>query len=322
MIGPRGFRGVATPAGVVQALLCGCAMDLPGVRAASLALSLCLAAGCARLNHLPPADRRPEVLAQPASSVRAPGPVRVVAYNIHGVDGVALAATIAASPALASADVLLLSEVHAHGPCSDACVAGARLGMASAYGPGHRQDVGTEGVAILSRWPLSEVEVIELPYRDVVVNSARRIAITATTLTPAGPVRVYAVHLDNRITPAARVEQLAPVLSDTRAWPGPVVIGGDFNTSPFSWLGSVVPLPSGRQDDAVEVAVRRAGLTTPVTASGATSAWLGMRLDAIYTRGVAVVDFGVEHAVRISDHLPLWADVAVGGEVGVGARAL
>lgn len=292
-------------------------------RAILITLSLVLAAtGCARLNHPAPGNRSPEVLAQPARPDGAAGPWRVIAYNIHGVDGVRLADTIASTPGLGEADVLMLSEVHAHGPCSDACVAGARLGMASAYAPGHHQDRGTEGVAILSRWPLTDVEVIELPYHDVVVNSARRVAVAATALTVDGPVRIYAVHLDNRITPAERVAQLAPVLARIRTWPGPAVLGGDFNTSPFSWLASVVPLPSGRQDDAVEAAVRQAGLTTPVTASGATSAWLDMRLDAIYTRGVTVRRFGVRRDVRLSDHLPLWADVVVGQGDVVGARTL
>ena len=289
-----------------------------GLALGLLALSL---AACAGVNHAAPRDRRPEVLAQPARAHRG-GPARVVAYNIHGVDGDRLAAALARSPVLEGADLVLLSEVHAHGPCSDACVAGARLGMASAYAPGHVQDRGTEGVAILSRWPLSDVEVIDLPYHRVVVNSAPRVAIAATAMTGAGPVRVFAVHLDNRISPSARVRQLAPVLDRARQWPGPVVIGGDFNTSPFSWLGALVPVPTGRQDDAVEAAVRRAGLTTPVTASGATSAWLNMRLDAIYTRGVAVRGLGVERDVRISDHLPLWADVVIGLDDVVGARTL
>jgi endonuclease/exonuclease/phosphatase family metal-dependent hydrolase len=298
----------------------------PGLALAlALALGLGLslaAAGCARLNHASPRDRTAEVVAQPRGAGGAPGRWRVVAYNIHGVDGDRLAHAISGAPALGGADVLLLSEVHAHGPCSDACAAGARLGMASAYVPGHVQDRGTEGVAILSRWPLSDVEVIELPYHHVVVNSARRVAVAATALTVDGPVRVFAVHLDNRISPSARVRQLAPVLERARRWPGPVVIGGDFNTSPFSWLAALVPFPTGRQDDAVERAVREAGLTTPVTASGPTSQWLSMRLDAIYTRGVAVHAFGVSHDVRISDHLPLWADVEVGLDVVVGARTL
>ena len=40
-------------------------------------------------------------------------------------------------------------QVAAFGPCSAACAAGARLGLASVYAPGHQQDGGTSGVAIL-----------------------------------------------------------------------------------------------------------------------------------------------------------------------------
>ncbi|MCG8419584.1 MAG: hypothetical protein MJE77_16760 [Proteobacteria bacterium] len=39
------------------------------------------------------------------------------------------------------------------------------------------------------------------------------------------------------------------------------------------------------------------------------SQWLSMRLDAIYTRNLVVPDFGVARDVRLSDHLPLWADL-------------
>jgi endonuclease/exonuclease/phosphatase (EEP) superfamily protein YafD len=73
----------------------------------------------------------------------------------------------------------------------------------------------------------------------------------------------------------------------------------------------VVPVPAGVQDDRLESYVRRRGFATPVTSSGATSQWLSMRLDAIYTRGLQVVQSDVERSVRASDHLPLWADVTL-----------
>jgi endonuclease/exonuclease/phosphatase family metal-dependent hydrolase len=36
-----------------------------------------------------------------------------------------------------------------------------------------------------------------------------------------------------------------------------------------------------------------------------------MRLDHIYTRGLQVGAFRVEHDVRASDHLPMWADISL-----------
>ena len=86
------------------------------------------------------------------------------------------------------------------------------------------------------------------------------------------------------------------------------------NTSPFVWLGHLLPVPAGVQDDRLERAVRAAGLDTPVAGSSATSQWLNMRLDAIYTRGVHALDHGVRQDVRISDHLPLWMDARLDGD--------
>lgn len=282
----------------------------------ALALAVIPLVACAALNHPPPRDRSPELRATPALGATPPTSLRVVTYNIHGVDGARLARALRDNPALGQADVVLLQEVGAVGPCSAACVAADTLGLASVYAPGHQQDGGTSGVAILSRYPLRDVQVIELPYLSTVVNSARRIGLAATLDGAEGPVRVIATHLDNRINPAARARQLAPVLAHAAAWDGPVVIGGDMNTSPFVWLGHLIPVPAGVQDERLERAVRAAGLDTPVRRSAATSQWLNMRLDAIYTRGVTAGGFAVEDSVRISDHLPMWLDVALPSAAG------
>jgi endonuclease/exonuclease/phosphatase (EEP) superfamily protein YafD len=106
------------------------------------------------------------------------------------------------------------------------------------------------------------------------------------------------------------------VLDAAEAWVGPALIAGDMNTSPFTWVGHVMPMPTGRQDDRVEGYVRSRGFTTPVTDSGPTSQWLSMRLDAIYTRGLDIVEHDVERTVRASDHLPLWVDLLVAAQPG------
>jgi len=266
-------------------------------------------AACAALNHAPPRDRSPELhLDRADTPPPPPSALRVVTYNVHGVDGDTIARAVRADPTLAGADVILMQEVASFGPCSAACAAGAQLGFASVYAPGHQQDGGTSGVAILSRWSLRDPQIIELPYQAAVMNAARRIALGATLDSAGGPVRLIAVHLENRINPAARVAQLQPALDHARGFDGAVIIGGDMNTSPFVWVGHLFPVPAGVQDDRLERAVRAAGLDTPVATSAATSQWLNMRLDAIYTRGLTATAHGVRQTVRISDHLPLWLD--------------
>jgi endonuclease/exonuclease/phosphatase (EEP) superfamily protein YafD len=115
------------------------------------------------------------------------------------------------------------------------------------------------------------------------------------------------VHLDNRIGIGDRKKQLTPVLEHANQRVTPVIIAGDFNTSPFTWLAGVVPLPSGRQDNNLEKLARRYGFDTPVTESGATFRYLGMRLDGIYTRGFETLTFATADAKNVSDHLALWA---------------
>lgn len=241
--------------------------------------------------------------------------LRIVTYNVHGQSGAAIARAVTADPRLRGASLILLQEIEHHGgdALTGAADAARRLGMAHAYAPGYGIGAtGSHGVAILSRFPLSEVEVIELPRYRVKFNSARRIALGATVAVGGRPaLRVYSVHLDNRVNPARRIAQLEPVLERAARDRGAVIIGGDVNTSPFCWLANVVPVPCSVQGTRLERHVRARGFATPVTASGPTSPWLSMRLDAIYTRGVAVSAIGVARAVRISDHFPLWARITL-----------
>ena len=101
------------------------------------------------------------------------------------------------------------------------------------------------------------------------------------------------------------------MLADADRQTTPVIIAGDFNTSPFTWLTHVIPIPTGTQDDRLEELVRAHGFSTPTKDLGATSHWLAMKLDAIYTRGLAVAHTATSDAADISDHLAVWADVTV-----------
>jgi len=180
----------------------------------------------------------------------------------------------------------------------------------------------------VSRAPITSSRVIELPQYDVHINSGRRIALAATidrasaNRPPAAipcsasvptpvlqPITVYAVHLENRITVAQRRAQMEPVLALAAKQTTPVIIAGDFNTSPFTWIAHVIPIPTGTQDDKLEADVRAHGFQTPVVASGPTSRFLGMKLDAIYTRGFRTTDFATARASDVSDHLAMWAIV-------------
>jgi len=253
------------------------------------------------------------VTAPTPAPAAAPGePLRVVTYNIHHIDGARLGKALAADPDLAAADVVFLQEViQPRDTDSSACAVARVGGWHCAYAPGHGLHGGSLGVAILSHRPLAYLEAIELPYYNVRFNAGRRVALAATIDVDGTAVRLYSVHLDNRLNPGQRAHQLAPVMDAAARWDGPALIAGDMNTSPFTWVGHVMPVPAGTQDDGLERFVRSRGFATPVVKSGPTHQWMSMRLDAIYTRGLRVSEFHVEHGVRASDHLPMWADVSL-----------
>jgi endonuclease/exonuclease/phosphatase family metal-dependent hydrolase len=276
----------------------------------SLVLPLLVATGCVH-NGLP-LDRGIETTfpERPAAAA-LPGQLRVVTFNVHGEPGDVVAGALRSDRALRDADLIMLEEVHrddrAGNWCSGACRIAQELGFYAVFAPGHDNGRGSDGVAIVSRAPITSAQVIELPYFDVHTNSGRRVALAATINQGGRPITVYAVHLDNRLTPGDRRAQVTPVLLHAEQQRTPIIMAGDFNTSPFTWISHVVPILTTLQDNQLEAVVRKHGLSTPVADSGPTSHYIGMKLDAIYTRGFETTRFATANAKDISDHLALWA---------------
>ncbi|MDQ3370457.1 MAG: endonuclease/exonuclease/phosphatase family protein [Myxococcota bacterium] len=302
-------------------------------RHAVLAFALLIAAttvtGCA--NRGLPVDRSIEATFPRRPLVgELPRELRVVTFNVHGQPAEIVARALQRDRQLREADVIVLQEVERSEPpgaprsaawCSAACGIGKLLGFHAVYAAGHAIPDGSHGVAILSRAPITSAQVLELPFFHVVFNSGRRVALAATLEVAGAPVTVYAVHLDNRLTAGDRRTQVLPVLAHAARQPTPVIIAGDFNTSPFTWLGHVIPILTTTQDNRLEALVRSFGFQTPVTASGPTHRVFAMRLDAIYTRGFETTRFAVSDADTVSDHLALWAQLRTTGR-SPGARAV
>jgi endonuclease/exonuclease/phosphatase family metal-dependent hydrolase len=263
--------------------------------------------GC--LNHAEPRDTRVEAVAPPAPlAAELSRDLRVVAFNVHMEPGEKIADAIKNDPQLRGADLIFFEEIHRSNlGCSGACEVGHELGFSSVYAPGGAAGDGDDGIAILSRSPISNPRVIVLPHFDVHINSARRVALAATIEVAGKPVTVYAVHLENRLTVRDRRTQMLPVLEDAARQSTPVIIGGDLNTSPFTWIAHLIPVPIGTQDDHMEALARVEGFDTPVKDTGPTSRFFQMKLDAIYTRGFATQRFATAEAGDLSDHLAVWA---------------
>ena len=247
-----------------------------------------------------------------------PGVVRVVSFNVHHGDDVpGLVRSIQTNTTLCSADVFLLQEIEsfpAEGQSRTRRLAEA-LQLNYVYAPARFKEAGdgTHGLAVLSRFPLREVEVIPLKQYNLGVNTRQRIALGVTLELGKRRLRLYNVHLDTRINARQRLEQLQPVVEAARRHAGAeTVIGGDFNTNPLYWLLPVLPLFRSNQAKAVDDYMKENGYAAPFSETGGTmKKWGGrFRVDAIYSRGMTVKGFAIEEGVVVSDHFPVWVDLS------------
>lgn len=284
-----------------------------GAFALLLGLLVCSATGQAPMSG----DLQPVLATSVTAPAIPPRSLRIVSFNVHyAPEPLKLAEALRQSKELARADVLLIQEIedHAGEGSSRTARLAAALKLNYTYAPARAtDDGGTHGLAILSRFPLRDVEVISLPQYNLRFNARRRIALAATLDVGETPLRVYNLHLDTRLNPAERREQLRPVAERARADAIlRVVVGGDFNTSPFRWLGHVFPIFRVNQAGALDQFMAERGFGTQLASAGPTSrrGFFRFRLDSIYTRGLQVRASGVAHTVRGSDHVPVWVEVS------------
>jgi endonuclease/exonuclease/phosphatase family metal-dependent hydrolase len=182
---------------------------------------------------------------------------RLLAWNIER--GTQLDAQLEAwrsHPYLQSCDVLLITEVDAgmarSGNRMVAETLARELGMAEAFAPCYialgkgsgveryaegENRFGLHGNAILSRYPIRDVQVIRLENGvDKMAHREQRIgrqaAVAARIDFPNLPVRAVSVHLDAQSTQKHRREQMRAVL-DALPSDLPVILGGDWNTSTY-----------------------------------------------------------------------------------------
>lgn len=169
---------------------------------------------------------------------------RVMCYNIHHCDppyntGEATEIdTIIGVIAKQNPDIVALQEVDVYTTRSgsnvhQAKVIAERLGMYYFFAPAIDYQGGKYGVAILSKYPLSENSLIQLPRPDT--SGEKRVLATSKITLPGGVViRFGCTHLDlkveNRQAQIDKVNELALLESL------PYIIAGDFNANESSLI--------------------------------------------------------------------------------------
>ena len=92
-----------------------------------------------------------------------------------------------------------------------------------------------EGPAILTRWPISETEVIDLPRCAKFYDP--RVVLRAAVETPRGRLQVFSTHLAHDACQARRLAEIVRA----HAGPLPALLMGDFNASESTeWMQALV----------------------------------------------------------------------------------
>ena len=242
----------------------------------------------------------------------APPEIKVISYNIRwrsGDDLKTLIKLLQEDPEIGCASILALQEVDRHkkrtGHNNTAKMIADALGMYYAWAapPAPKStDEEETGVAILSVYPLSDVQRIVLPHDGP--GRRRRVALGATVEVPDRRWRVYSVHAETRIKIGNKLEQYKAVLDDLAHFPAgtPAMVMGDFNTwEPYAHgkvrkLFSDAGMKTPFKDNST---FRRKVLLVPVE----------LKLDWVWLRGLEAATFGIDRKVEVSDHWPLWTNV-------------
>ena len=271
---------------------------------AAIAVLLTFAA-CASPSRFPPFDAVVNHGDFAAPRTALAESLTVVSYNIqYGLHVDAALADLRREPRLRDADIYVLQEMDLAGTERMA----RELACDYVYYPAsvHPHTGRLFGNAVLSRWPILATQLVILPHPSPLTGH-QRIAVVADLAAGDLRLRVACVHLATIVVAqAGRFEQAGAVADNLRAWAGPVIVAGDFNT--------ITALESAQ----VRRLMRRVGLREARLPSGATNrnplariAGFETVLDHIFYRGLELQATGIERRATASDHLPVWAAFSV-----------
>ncbi len=271
--------------------------DRGAQRGALLVCAACLSACSLAQNYDDPnGPRYAAEFAPPLDDSSDPlDEIAACTFNIESAEDITGAiATLSGDEHLSACSIVLLQEMDWPGAQRIA----EALALDVVYYPGSVQHGKDNGNAVLSRWPILADKKLILPHRNP-SNGRIRIAVRATLDTPGASVAAYSVHNDTPwLGPAARLDQAEAIAADAAELDGPVVVGGDFNTSDPGAVEHTVALFTARS---FEWATRDvpAGVDTPIGEK---------TLDHFFVKGFTVRSAGTV-STDASDHQPVWVNL-------------
>ncbi len=169
--------------------------------------------------------------------------IRVMSYNVHHcnppskpdlIDIDAIAAAIKSQ----NPDLVALQEIDVNtkrsGPFNQAEELAKKLNMKFFFGKAIDHEGGDYGVAILSKYPISEPTVFRLP-TETSTKGEPRVLTTVKVALPGGKtIRFGSTHLDAQKAAVNRELQIKEINRISAGEKLPFIIAGDFNATPES----------------------------------------------------------------------------------------
>jgi endonuclease/exonuclease/phosphatase family metal-dependent hydrolase len=237
------------------------------------------------------------------------GEIRVATYNVHrwtGLNGGSRPDPARAAFVISElgADLVALQEVLRPqlGPDPLVSLADA-LGLHVAFATTRAHRDGHIGNAVLSRWPIASVSMLDLSYSRL----EKRVAVVVSLASGAQQLDVVATHL--ALADRTRHRQVLSLLDHPRLRETPTLLMGDMN----AWRNCKATRALERE------LVEGEAFEWPPSFPSASPV---LALDRIYARGARIVSISAHAsraARRASDHLPVVACVQLAAET---ARAV
>jgi endonuclease/exonuclease/phosphatase family metal-dependent hydrolase len=160
-------------------------------------------------------------------------------------------------------------------------------------------DPGDTGVALLSRFPLSDVARIDLPWHECPWRP--RLAMAATINVGTSQLRLFNAHVDPHAAAGGQLAQLEAITAQAELSQLPAIVLGDFNT-----------LSKNKRVETLRF-LEAKGYKSAFPSGTTTWRGAGLRLHAdwFFTKDVTVERWGVAKPLNVSDHWPIWAEVSL-----------
>lgn len=172
-------------------------------------------------------------------SLHAQQTIKVMSYNIHHCNppsrpGIIDLDSVAGTIKKENPDIVALQEVDINtirsGKVNQAAQLALKTGLKSFYfAKAIDHEGGDYGVAILSKFPLSDIHTYRLPMDAATKGEPRVLAVAIATLPGGKKIRVASTHLDAQKAPVNRLLQIKAIDSIAASESLPFIIAGDFN---------------------------------------------------------------------------------------------